>query len=57
MNITQLEKKTMFIKINIFASFRYVTELGEIETTPWMGWTDMVGTEMIKWCWHPKEAY
>lgn len=48
MNITLLEKKKMFIKINIFASFRYVTELGEIETTPWMGWTDMVGTKMIK---------
>ena len=29
-------------------SLRYVTELGEIETTPWMGWTDMVGTENDK---------
>ena len=32
-------------KSTSWASFRYVTELGEIETTPWMGWTDMVGTE------------
>lgn len=32
-------------KSTSWASFRYVTELGEIETTPWMGRTDMVGTK------------